>query len=224
MSIAIDRLIRSRRRTIAVIVEQDGKVTVRAPLRLSEKKIQEFVESHEKWIIKNKTRIEAVPKPLFRQYKEGEVFSYLGKTYSLKVVDHQRPALLFTGVHFQIATSALPKAKESFSKWYRKQAAVVLSERVQKYAQIYGYRYHKVRISSARTRWGSCSSNGTLSFTYRLVMAPLEVVDYVVMHELVHTKIRNHSKTFWNRVEEHMPDYKLYLLWLKKHGKNFLID
>jgi len=76
-----------------------------------------------------------------------------------------------------------------------------------------------IRISSARTRWGSCSSRGTLSFTYRLVMAPPDVVDYVVLHELVHTQIHNHSKTFWNKVAKLMPDYKPRLAWLKKNGK-----
>jgi hypothetical protein len=86
----------------------------------------------------------------------------------------------------------------------------------------HGLRYQNIRISSARTRWGSCSSRGTLSFTYRLIMAPAEVVDYVVMHELVHTQIKNHSKIFWNKVGELMPDYRNRLAWLKKNGK-FLI-
>jgi predicted metal-dependent hydrolase len=94
-----------------------------------------------------------------------------------------------------------------------------LTERVLAIAGKHAFRYQKIRISSARTRWGSCSSRGTLSFTYRLVMAPPDVVDYVVMHELVHTQVRNHSKTFWNKVQELMPDYKTRLAWLKKNGK-----
>ncbi len=219
MSIAIDRLVRTRRRTVALIIERDGKLTVRAPLRLAEKRIQEFVQSHAEWIERSRARIEASPPPQPKRYGEGEAFPYLGKSYSLRLVERQRPALSFDGVHFLLVRSALPKAQETFAKWYRAQAARLLAERVQSLAGKYGLRYQKVRISSARTRWGSCSSNGTLSFTYRLVMAPLEAVDYVVVHELVHTKIRNHSKTFWNKVAELMPDYKNRRTWLKKNGK-----
>jgi predicted metal-dependent hydrolase len=86
-------------------------------------------------------------------------------------------------------------------------------------AETHGFKYQRIRISSARTRWGSCSSQGSLSFTYRLVMAPLEVVDYVAAHELVHTQIRNHSKTFWRRVGQVMPDYKARQVWLRKNGQ-----
>lgn len=222
MTIPIDRLIRSRRKTIALIIERDGKLTVRAPLRIAEGRIHAFVDSHAKWIAKNKARIDAAPKPMIRRYEEGEVFPYLGKTYPLRIVEHQRPALSFTGSQFLLARSAIPKAQESFSRWYRKEASNVLSERAQEIAHMYGYRYEKIRISSARTRWGSCSSKNSLSFTYRLVMAPMDAIDYVVMHELVHTKIKNHSKIFWNKVAEHMPDYKVRLTWLKNNGK-FLI-
>jgi predicted metal-dependent hydrolase len=135
------------------------------------------------------------------------------------LVPARRPALTFDGVSFCLAKSSLPKAAEAFENWYKQQARLFLSERVSALAAEYGFRYQKIRISSARTRWGSCSSLGTLSFTYRLIMAPTQVVDYVIVHELVHTRVRNHSKTFWNKVGQLMPDYKSRLAWLKKNGK-----
>jgi predicted metal-dependent hydrolase len=219
MSIPIDRLIRSRRKTVALVIERDGSLTVRAPLRLAVSRIHTFVESHADWITKNQARLRAAPPPPCKHYAEGETFLYLGQTYPLTLVPPQRPALSFDGASFRLAKSAQPKAEEAFARWYKRQAALLLLERVPGLAGKHGFHYQKIRISSARTRWGSCSSCGTLSFTYRLVMAPPEVMDYVVVHELVHTQIRNHSRTFWNKVGELMPDYKNCLSWLKKNGQ-----
>ena len=219
MSIPIDRLVRSHRRTVAIVVEGDGRLTVRAPQHMAEARIHAFVESHADWIVKNQARALAASPASPKQYGEGEEFLYLGQSYPLTLLPHQRPALTYDGTAFRLAKSALPKAEGAFVRWYKGQAAALLSERVLSLAGKYGFHYQKIRISSARTRWGSCSSSGTLSFTYRLIMAPPEVVDYVVLHELVHTQVRNHSKTFWNRVGEFMPDYKSRLTWLKKNGK-----
>ena len=118
----------------------------------------------------------------------------------------------------KLSRDALPKAPLVFKNWYRQQAAKILAERSQWYASRHGFAYQKIRISSALTRWGSCSSKGTLSFTWRLVMAPIPVIDYVVVHELVHLQVKNHSKEFWGRVELIMPDYKQKIKWLKENG------
>jgi predicted metal-dependent hydrolase len=219
MSIPIDRLVRSRRKTVALVVERDGTLTVRAPLRMAEARIRLFVESHGDWIAKNQSRVRAAPPLPSNHYMEGESFLFLGQAYPLTLVPRQRPLLAFNGSCFRLAKSALPNAEEAFIRWYKEQATRLLFERVLIFAGKHGFQYQKIRISSARTRWGSCSSRGTLSFTYRLVMAPLEVVDYVVLHELVHTQIKNHSKIFWNRLGKLMPDYKSRLIWLKKNGK-----
>ena len=94
----------------------------------------------------------------------------------------------------------------------------MLTERVEFFAHAQGFKVKKIRISSARTRWGSCSAKGTLSFTWRLVMAPPDVIDYVVVHELCHLKELNHSKAFWAQVEAILPDYKTRRKWLKDNG------
>ncbi len=219
MTIPIDRLVRSHRKTIAIVIERDGQLTVRAPLHLSASRIQAFVESHADWIAKNRTRLQAAPPASAIRYEEGATFLYLGHAYPLYLVPARHPALVFEGGSFRLAKSSLPKAEQAFVRWYKQQARQFLEERVSAIAGKHGFRYQKIRISSARTRWGSCSSRGTLSFTYRLIMAPAPVLDYVVMHELVHTQIKNHSKTFWNKVGDLMPDYKNRLTWLKKNGK-----
>jgi len=119
---------------------------------------------------------------------------------------------------FKLTEAAQPNAESVFTAWYRKQARNVLTERVEFFARKHGFKIGKIRVSSARTRWGSCSSKDTLSFTWRLVMAPLEVIDYVVVHELCHLKEMNHSKAFWTRVERILPDYKVHRKWLKENG------
>lgn len=120
--------------------------------------------------------------------------------------------------NFQLARIALDKAPIVFERWYREQAHKVISERVQWYAAKHGYSWKQIKITSARRRWGSCSAGGRLSFAWRLVMAPMPVIDYVLVHELVHLQVKNHSKKFWGRVGVIMPDYKQKIEWLEKNG------
>lgn len=220
----ISKIIHTRRKTIALIIERDGSLIVRAPLRVSDKAILRMVEQKKDWIRAKQAQIRARG-PVYtpRQYASGEIFWYLGKTYPLEVVAARSPALSLDG-SFKLSSRALSKAPLVFKHWYRKQAASILAERVQWYATRYGFAYHKIRISSAKTRWGSCSSKGTLSFAWRLVMAPLPVIDYVVVHELVHLHVKNHSKEFWGQVQEIMPDYKQKVKWLKENGRLLSIE
>lgn len=214
--IEIHRLVRSKRKTLALIVETDGRLTVRAPLRMKETDIRRFIEEKKDWIERKQagTKKDA---PAPRQYVDGEVFLYLGKEIPLRLVPGGNPALVLGRV-FKLAKPAQAKAQPVFEAWYKKQARAVLSERVKFFSRVHGFKAGKMRISSARTRWGSYSSKGTLSFTWRLVMAPPEVIDYVVVHELCHSKALNHSKEFWAQVEKILPDYKNRRKWLKKNG------
>ncbi len=195
---------------------------VRAPLKAPERLIHAFVESKSAWINEKKAlALQHVNVPA-RKFIDGEKFLLLGKQVPLRVVD-ERTALTFQD-GFLLSRQAQPKALAIFEKWYKAQAVKVLSERVIYYSAIHGFHYEKIRITSARTRWGSCSSRGTLSFTWRLVMAPLGVVDYVVIHELAHLKIKNHSNIFWNEVARLMPTYKSSRDWLKKNGRLLTLD
>ena len=114
--------------------------------------------------------------------------------------------------------SAWSRAASVFEAWYKKQARAVITERVDFYAAKYGFEVEKIRISSARTRWGSCSAKKTLSFTWRIVMAPPEVIDYLVVHELCHLRELNHSRSYWSLVESIMPGYRSARKWLKVNG------
>jgi hypothetical protein len=216
--IAVDQLTRTRRRTLAIIVEDDGRVVVRAPLRLRQEAIDEFVRAREAWILtKQRQAQERMSRFVPKRYVGGEEFLYLGEPYQLEIEDHQRQPLLLNGC-FRLSRAALPRAQAVFERWYRRQALRVMSERVEAYAASHGFTFNRIKITSARKRWGSCGHNGNLSFAWRLVMAPHPVIDYVVVHELAHLKHRNHSKRFWSKVASILPDFRQREDWLEEHG------
>jgi len=214
----IDQIIRTRRKTFALIVQRDGSLVVRAPLRASDKQIGDLVQEKEKWIIAKQEaarRMYANTRP--KEFVNGEGFLYLGKSYKLAIVDGNQPALSLSD-QFYLTKSALPHAEAVFKAWYKQRAKQIISERAAWYAAQNGFVYQRVNITGARTRWGSCGRRGTLNFTWRLIMAPLRVIDYVVIHELAHLKQKNHSKVYWNEVKRLMPDYQQQIGWLKANG------
>ena len=222
MSVRVDQIIHSKRKTLALIVKPDGSLIVRAPLRASEKSIREFVESNAKWIEKKRVEALAFLPPTPKQYIPGEMFMYLGNAYPLEIVKGQRKPLLFEET-FKLAEAAQDNARLAFERWYRQQAKQILNERVNLYASQYDFQYKRIGITSARTRWGSCSTNGSLNFSWRLILAPMAAIDYVVVHELVHTVFHNHSRRFWKRVEKIVPDYKERRKWLRKDGQQLML-
>jgi hypothetical protein len=222
--ISIDEIIRTDRKTIALIVQRDGRLIVRAPMKTKDNTIQALIEKKTDWIKAKQEFVRATYPPYVpKEFVNGEGFWYLGKIYRLQIVDEKRPALILNG-NFRLASAALPKAACVFERWYREQAFQVISERVKWYAENHGYIYNQVKITSARTRWGSCSAKGTLSFAWRLVMAPVPVIDYVVVHELVHMEEKNHSKEFRGKIKLIIPDYKQRIEWLERNGHLLSLD
>ena len=219
MEIEIEKIIRTRRKTIALQITDDATLIVKAPFDASDETIMGVVSKHKKWIERKRRDIEARdPKFSPKEFVNGEGFLYLGRYYRLKIMDEQEVPLKFEN-GFYLSRNALPHARDVFIEWYKDMAHEKISERVGWYAQKRGFKYNKVNITNAQKRWGSCSSsNRNLNFSWRLIMAPLPVIDYVVIHELVHLEERNHTKAFWNRVKMLMPDYEKHKDWLKKYG------
>jgi predicted metal-dependent hydrolase len=222
------KIIRSRRKTIALIVQADGSLLVRAPQRTTNRQISELVEQKAAWIRTRQAQAIARPKAEAHQFASGEQFWYLGRACPLVVTVGNQDRLEFSSGQFKLSLQAAAQLRHSsawreiaqavFTLWYRRQARLVLEERVALLARRYSFSYRQVKITSARTRWGSCSTRGTLSFPWRLVMAPPPVIDYVVVHELVHTVVNGHGPDFWKRVQAFMPEYKQYIRWLKENG------
>lgn len=220
----IDQIIRSNRRSISLEIHPDGRLVVRAPKSATNAQIQVLVNRKADWIAK--TREKAARrygdlKP--KTFVLGETFWYLGEQYPLQLTDRQRPPLDLDGA-FLLSRAAQDRAKEVFVAWYREETRQITRHFIDTYARQNGFRVKGVRITSARTRWGSCSANHTLNFTYRLSMAPLEVIEYVVVHELAHLKVRNHSQDFWRVVAQLKPDYQTHRRWLKENGVLLTLD
>ncbi|GAH26106.1 unnamed protein product, partial [marine sediment metagenome] len=152
-----------------------------------------------------------------KEFVNGERFLYLGNYYNLKLVGNQEILLDFKD-EFLLSKKYLSYARNIFIIWYKRRAYETISQRVRLYAQKRGFKYNKINITNARKRWGSCSHQSNLSFTWRLIMAPLPIIDSVVVHELVHLEVKNHSKAFWNKVGSLDPKYEEHKDWLKNNG------
>ena len=216
-------LIRSKRKTLRLEIGADTKVTLRTPLYCSNKIIQQFVKEKRDWIInKQKYARENYKQADVKKLLPGEKFLYLGKAYPLVIAESGDLALIFNGENFNINVNQLKNARELLLRWYKEEAFKIISERAKWYSSKSGIEYKKIGISNARYRWGSCSSKGSLNFTWRIVMAPLKVIDYMVIHELVHIKIKGHSKVFWQKVKDFIPELDYCRNWLKEN-QNLLI-
>ncbi len=218
----VHKIIRSKRKSIALVVQPDGKLIIRAPKRATKRQINALIKKHAGWIEKKQAQFLVEAESFSpRKFLEGDEFFFLGKSYFLQLTGAKKSVLRLREEHFQLSKSAQPNAEQHFEKWYKKEAKKTFTEQVEFYATKYDFEYAKIKLSSARTRWGSCSSNGNINLTWRLVMAPLEIIDYVVVHELSHLREHNHSKAFWAQVEATLPDYKSRRKWLKTNGNKF---
>ena len=177
-------VIRSNRKTVAIQVNSDLSVTVRAPRSVSEKDIEEILKKKEAWISKHIEKIKET-----KERFEAEPTEKLTREKVIALAD---------------------------------EALKVIPERVEYFAKVIGVTYGKITVRNQKTRWGSCSSKGNLNFNCLLMLAPPEVLDYVVVHELCHRKQMNHSKAFWAEVEKVFPDYKKSIKWLKEEGSQIM--
>ena len=209
------KLIRSKRRSIALEISSDGTFIVRAPHFVGEQAIQEFISRKRKWIDKIYDRARN-RLTLFRpkQFIEGEIFLYLGNEYALHITQDMYGKLIFED-RFILNARYLPKARILFERWYREEAFMLFTLRCKFYAENMGVRYNSINLSSAKHRWGSCYPDGNLRFNWHLVMAPKDIIDYVVVHELAHLVEPNHSSRFWAIVEKVFQDHRQAKQWLK---------
>ena len=210
-----DEIIRSRRKTLAITVDSFGRLIVRAPLHCSEQRIFSFIEEKEAWIVrkiseKKGAGIELPPKKL-----NGYSLMLLGRKYKIHVVD--TPKVGFDKENCRLYLPA-KNTKERLVKWLKENAKRIFTQVTADTARRMGVTYQSVGINSARSRWGSCSGENALHFTFRLLYAPKEVVEYVIVHELAHTKHHNPSKAFWAEVAKFVPDWKDKRAWLKRHS------
>lgn len=215
--IKIDKLIRSKRKTVSLTITQDARVVVRAPLKTPLDYIRKILQKKSSWIRKK----QKVSREWWKKYRpkaivNGETFLFLGKKYQLKIIRAGNDVELAGSLN--IPQDLLPHAGDAIIDWYKRQALITITERVDRYSRLTGLKYKSIRISSASRRLASCGCRGTLNFSWRIILAPLEIIDYIVVHEMSHLEHMNHSKKFWDKVKSIMPGYAERKKWLKDNG------
>ncbi len=178
-----------------ITIHPDSKVKITIPLRYSDSDLILFLAEKANWINKHVSCFSA-DREKYLSLEAGEI-EFLGKPF--------RPS-------FDIS-------KTSLTTWYKNQAKHYFGNRITELAREFGYSFNKVSIRDAKTRWGSCSIKKNISLNWRLMKAPPEIIDYVILHELAHTVVFNHSKFFWSKLAETYPHYKSARIWLKRFGK-----
>lgn len=183
---------------------------------MSQEDVERIIRKHLQWI-ERKLEEWKSRRPMQKRFVEGEKFLYLGKEYPLKIAIGQRKGVIFDGNSIIVKHGDAGKIRERLLNWYKGQAKTLIPPRVHQLADIHRFTHSRIRITSARKRWGSCSPDNGLNFSYRLIMAPPDVVDYVIIHELVHTKIKNHGPQFYRMLRSIMPQYREKEEWLHRH-------
>jgi predicted metal-dependent hydrolase len=220
----------TERKTISVCVDAMGRLSVSCPRRVSRQTIDHFLDEKASWIVeKVRMAAEKMTSAGTVLFDHGQDFLFLGKRFPLdsSVSDVVRPRLRFTGAKWLAllprrlsdhAPSRQAAIRKILLAWYRSQAGEILGVRVFHYSRVMNITPRKINVRAQKRMWGCCHFHEqTISLNWQLVMAPLRVIDYVVIHEMCHLWIPDHSKHFWNKVREFMPDYESARDWLKTH-------
>jgi hypothetical protein len=211
------------RRTMAIQIMPPDKILVVSPVGVPEDIIRRRVKSKGSWIVKKLIQLRdlklKIPDKIFA---DGELFLFLGKNYPIEILknERKRPKVIFADERFYLEIHELDhiKMRKAMEKWYRKRADRIINDRVEAYAHKIGKEPVSIKVKEQKKRWGSCTAKGALYFNWRCIMAPPGIIDYIVVHEMSHLEIPNHSKRFWQKIESVLPDYKKRRKWLKDNG------
>ncbi len=217
-------VVRSRRRTADIVIERDGRVLVRIPEKIPAEKIEDIIESKRYWIYKNLAEWRDLNATrVLREYKNGEGFLYLGRSYRLLLVADQDEPLLLKGGRFSLRRDIVdrgevPAARAAFQDYYVANGLKRIAARVSYFAPKVGVAPGKIDVRELNNRWATCSPKGNLAFHWKCMLAPPTIIDYIVVHELCHFHHLDHTDAFWNEVDKVIPDYRERKDWLRKNG------
>jgi predicted metal-dependent hydrolase len=219
------RLVRERRRSVSLSVGPDG-VLVKAPLGLPDRKIDEFVSSRHDWILRQKKRIWKRLGALREPGMYEDRLLFMGSFLPMRrLVARCREGIRFDGSSFEaklLPGSGKREVEVLYTKWLRKKAAELLLDKSIYYSKVLKVSPKSISIRNQKSRWGSASREGRVSFNCNLLKAPVEVIDYVVVHELCHLRVPNHSEKFWSLVASVLPDYRKCRKWLRDNGTGLM--
>ena len=218
----------SARRSLTIQIKETAEIIVYAPNLLSERKIEEFLQAKSSWILKKTKEFQFKNIHRNKKLTTGSELLFLGKKYRLNIAEGNgvKSGLSFDGEQWRASLAPGLSAElqqdqllNHFTEWYRLQAKEVLAGRVFNYSRIMKLQPQNIVVRTQKRLWGSCHPHKKeINLNWKLIMAPMRAIDYVVVHELAHLKHANHSKRFWKCVENIMPDYKNWHRWLKEHS------
>ena len=210
-----------KRKKLTITVERDRSVVVLAPESASEDKIRSVVESRRQWIhekTKHAQKYAPLPHPPGKELVNGESIFYLGRQYQIEIVPTDSMEIRLE--RRLIVPAALSgQTKGVLRNWYVDRAKEKILPRAKAMAATLGVQFASARIVDHRFRWGSCTVKGNVNLNWRLIMAPMFVLDYVIVHELAHLLEANHTPRFWNIVRTHAPTMEKARRWLREHGQ-----
>lgn len=208
-----------RRKTVSIFIERDGSVRALAPASVSDDKIEEAVRSKQyqifiklaKWRELNQGKVN-------RKFVNGQSFLYFGRNYRLSIVAHQDVPLKLSKGYLTLDRRQLDKAEKVFKQFYKEKAQKKIAERLKWIEEKFQQKPTSIKVLELHNRWASWTPKQGLNFHWKCAMAPVPVLDYIIIHEMVHLKYPNHSPEFWNELDKKMPNYREYETWLKQNG------
>lgn len=212
------------RRTTDIVIERDGVITVRPPLRMTPEQVDETVFSKRMWIYRNLAEWRDLNTTrVSREWVSGESFLYLGSSYRLQLIQEQDEPLKLKDGRFCLLRSVIESGgndatQKVFEDFYKAKGLPRFKKRVAFFASKVGVMPGIIHIKDIGYRWASCLKNGDLNFHWKCLMAPLTIIDYIIVHELCHLHHRDHTDAFWNEVDKVLPDYRERKDWLRVRG------
>ena len=209
------QIIRSNRKTLSISVDCFARLIVRAPRNASEERIFSFLKEKEAWISKQMQKMQGAGMRLPPENLNGYTFLLLGEDCKISLTNEK-----YIRFSYEEGVLYLPEknARKRLVAWLKENAKRIFTQVSSQQAGRMGVSFQSVKISSAKTRWGTCSHDNEIRYSFRLLYAPKEVIEYVAVHELAHIRHKNHSPAFWGEVAAYVPDYKARRKWLKEHG------
>ena len=219
-------VVRTKRRKTASIKVIDGAVQAIVPRTLSDARVAELIQKRAPWIRRKLGEQSQAVTTKPKEYVSGESFTYLGRNYRLKVLRGTDREVKLKGGYLEIRVSKNSNGtdiRNALVEWYEEHALDRLTEKTHRYAGIMGVTPHSISVRDYRSRWGSCSLDGRISYNWRIIIAAHRIVDYVVVHELCHLEHPNHSPAYWKSVTREVSDYDVCRQWLKIHAGELAI-
>lgn len=227
-------IIYKKRKSLGIYIDVYGNIELRVPKETEDKQISNLLEAKWHWIISKQEEMKDKTKGFkAKEYVEGEVFLYLGKSYPIRInedasykseyVELDEDELVITIKKYDDGNIREEKIKKLLKKFYYKQCKALITERINHYQPNFRVKPRGFKIANNKKTWGTCNSYRELTFNWKLVMAPIEVLDYVVVHEMCHMVHLNHDRSFWRLLGKYIPDYEDKQMWLRQsHWKMVL--